>query len=151
MKVTNNFLLPTLFLSAGALSFPTTNSDFDAPSLLSARGTHYGLHDGYIGMYDNDKCTGNGIKNGHRPKINIKNKCVKFIHNEKDNGTFPYVKVDYGVGIWTVPYLKVFGDTECKDYIGVFKHPKKANTLCVKRMDYGGEIGWGSVMSVVDT
>ena len=142
MKFTN-LALPAL-LSAGALCVPTTSPD----TTLSERGSALDLHSGYIGMYDNEKCTGNGIENGSRPKIQHNKKCVKFIHNEKVNSTFPFVKIDFGKGVWTVPHVKVFKDTECQHYLGVFNHPKKANTMCVRPTDYSENEGWGSVMSV---
>ena len=113
-------LFITAVLSAGALSMPTEPFDSNAPTPdLDARSwiaTHP-----YIGNYAAEKCKGNGIKNGHRPKINA-GECKVFIHNKYMNGTFPYLKIDFGNLFNTVQTVRLYRDTHCKEQIGEDRH-----------------------------
>ena len=136
-------VLLTVFMSAGGLSLPTTasNSTIDQRSLAIANG--------WIGMYPNDKCRGDARRYGWSPNISHKNRCIPWIHNNKQHSRYPFVKVNFGRGAVYVPEVRIFKDNDCKDFIGVLKHPKKGIDLCVEpRVLAPGNTDWGSIMSV---
>ena len=128
-----NATLITAFLSAGALSLPTSDPDTE----IQERGTSWQPHDAYIGMYAKPNCEGNGVKNGKRPKIPSADKCYTFHHNSFDNASFPYVKVDFGLGAWFHDSVAVFSGPGCvkEHYIGNFTKPEKKWTQCVNTRD----------------
>lgn len=138
-------LLITAILSAGALSAPTEpfdsegpTSDLDARSWLASKP--------YIGNYAKAGCKGNGIKNGNRPKLDGK-KCKTFIHNMDTNGTFPYLKIDFGNLFNTVHTVQLYSDTKCQVKLGAPKlmpdDPNK-ESICF----HADAEGYGDIWSV---